>query len=1076
MKKLFLLLVAVLSIGLCASAQTRTVTGTVLDAETDEPLIGASVTAGASNQGVATDIDGAFSLPVPANVTKLTVSYVGYESQTVNIGSGHVVVKLHPQSNTLDEVFAVAYGTAKKSEYTGSASVVKAEQLEDALVTTVTNALTGRVAGVQTFSSNGQPGSEPTVLIRGVGSINAGVSPLYVVDGVPYSGDIATIPATDIEAMTVLKDAASAALYGARGANGVILITTKKGKEGTARVTLDARWGGNSRAIPNYDVISDSREYIEQVYKAHYMTGLMSQGMTQNAARQYALDQLWPSIGYQTWTAPAGQTIIGTDGRFNPNATPGYLNEAAGYYYLGDDWTKQLTNGFRQEYNLSISGGTDKITYYLGASYLGDEGIIAGSGFDRLATRAQVDYQAKPWLKIGTNLSYTYVNSQYPGDQISSDTGYSTGNAFLYANWMAPVYPMYVRDSAGQMIYNTHYNRPIYDYGDNQFGAVRNYMSMGNPAGDLAYNLDEALMDIFDGKWYVLLTPIEGLTINGNLGYFVGNTRWHYITNGLYGQGVSYGGQASQGYTRNRTINVQGLAEYQRTFADVHNGSIMVGYESFSQDSETASASGSNLYNPNSWAVNNAIDQRRGYGSAGGYATRGIFARFKYNYDSKYFLMASYRRDASSRFHPSKRWGNFWSASVAWEIAKERFMEEFTNVDMLKLKFSFGQNGNDNIGNYYAYLDQYVLTGADGVFNDAQLGYKGNPDITWETSNNLNVGVDFSFFKGMLSGTVEYYQRQVSDMLFNIPVAPSLGYSSLPMNVGSMRNNGVELEVNYRPINTRDITWDIYANLTLPSNKVIKLAPELLNGDGDWISGSRIFHEGESMYQLYLPKYAGVDENTGLALYYYREAKLDADGNPVVVNGMTQYEAEEKTTTDWSLARTTNREKVGNIMPKGYGGFGTSLNAYGIDLAVNFAYQFGGKLYDSSYVSFMSGFQSTDIGMNAHRDILNAWTPENTVTDVPRLSTTDQYPNAQSDRFLISSNYLSLSNITVGYTLPEKWTSKLYLHNVRLYFSGENVALWSKRKGLDPRQGFTSSKNDTYSPIRCFSGGLRLSF
>ncbi len=1072
MKKLFLLLVAVLSIGLCASAQMRTVRGTVIDASTDEPLIGASVTAGTSNMGVATDVDGAFSISVPSNVTKLTVSYVGYETQTVHITSQDLVIKLHAQANTLDEVFAVAYGTAKKSEYTGSASVVKAEQLEDALVTTVTDALTGRVAGVQTFSSNGQPGTEPTVLVRGVGSINAGTSPLYVVDGVPYSGDISTLPATDIEAMTVLKDAASAALYGARGANGVILITTKKGKEGAARVTVDARWGGNSRAIPNYDVISDAREYIEQVYKAHYMTNFMS---TKNAvtARQYALDNLWPSIGYQTWTAPAGQTVIGTDGRFNPNATPGYYNEAAGYYYLGDDWSKQLTNGLRQEYNISINGGTDKFTYYLGASYLGDEGIITGSGFDRLATRAQVDYQVKPWMKVGTNISYTYVNSQYPGNQ--TDAGH-TGNAFVYANEMAPVYPMYVRDEKGQIVYNTTYNRPIYDYGDNQFGANRNFMAMGNPAGDLAYNMDESLMDIFDGKWYILLTPIEGLTINGNLGFFVDNTRNHHLSNGLYGQGVSSGGQASQSQLRNRAINLQGLAEYQRTFADVHNGSIMIGYESYDLNAESITAIGSNLYNPNIWAVDNTIDNRRGYGSAGGYATRGIFARLKYNYDSRYFLMASFRRDASSRFHPDHRWGNFWSTSVAWEIAKEQFMEEFTNVDMLKLKFSFGQNGNDNIGNSYAYLDQYVLSGSDGVFNDAQLGYKGNPDITWETSNNLNAGVDFSFFKGMLSGTFEYYQRQVSDMLFNIPVAPSLGYSTYPMNVGSMRNNGFELELNYRPINTRDITWDIYANITLPSNKVIKLAPELLDGNGDWISGSRIFHEGESMYQLYLTKYAGVDPETGLAQYWYREPLLDENGNAVVKNGMTQYAGEEKKTTDWSLARESNRESTGNIMPKGYGGFGTSLNAYGIDVAVNFAYQFGGKLYDNSYASFMNGFSSKYIGQNMHRDILNAWTPENTNTDVPRLSTTDQYTNALSTRFLTSSDYLSLSNITVGYTLPEKWTSKLYIHNVRVYFSGENVALWSKRKGLDPRQGFTASSNDTYSPIRCFSGGIRLSF
>lgn len=1069
MKKLFLLLVAVLSIGLCASAQTRTVSGIVLDAQNDEPIISASVTAAGSNMGVVTDYDGNFTIVVPAATTKLTISYVGYETQTVAIPAGKMVVKLHPSENLLDEVFAVAYGTAKKSEYTGSASVVKADQLEDALVTTVTNALTGRVSGVQTLSSNGQPGSEPTVLIRGVGSINASVAPLYVVDGVPYSGDIAAIPATDIEAMTVLKDAASAALYGARGANGVILITTKKGREGSAKVTFDARWGGNHRALPNYDVISDPRQYIETIYRAHYATAQASGNAN---PRTYALNNLWPSIGYQTWTAPEGQYIIGADGRFNPNATPGYLSPS-GHYYMGDDWSQQLRDGLRQEYNVSVSGGNEKFSYYVGASYLGDEGIIEKSGYDRFSTRAAVDYQAKSWLKLGTNLTYTYVNSQYPSMQ--TDAG-STGNAFLYANQMAPVYPMYVRDATGQIMYNETYNRPIFDYGDLQFGAARNFMANGNPLGDLYYNTDESLMDIFDAKWYAVVTPIDGLSVTGNIGYFVDNTRNHYINNGLYGQGAAYGGQASQAQSRLRTFNAQVLAEYQHTFADVHNASLMLGYESSSTDSETLSAIGSNLYNPNSWAVSNTIDNKTGNGASAGYATRGMFARLKYNYNDRYFFMGSFRRDASSRFHPDHRWGNFWSASVAWEIAKENFMQEFTNVDMLKFKFSFGQNGNDGIGNNFAYVDQYTMTGGDGVFNDSQLAYKGNPDITWETSNNLNVGFDFSFFKGRISGSIEYYQRQVSDMLFNIPTDPTLGYTSMPKNVGSMRNNGGELEINLRPIDLKNITWDVYANITLPQNKVTKIAPELLNGNGEWISGSRLFKEGESMYNMYLVKWAGVDSKTGLAQYYKRNPKLDAAGNTVVVNGMVQYEDEEIATTDWSEAYNTNRQSTGNIMPKGYGGFGTSLQAYGFDVAVNFSYQFGGRMYDNSYVTFMSSLAEDNIGQNLHKDILNAWQQEGDITDVPRMSTTDQYTNSLSTRFITSSNYLALNNITVGYTIPEKVTNKIGISNVRVYFSGENVALWAKRKGMDPRQSFLATSNDTYSPIRCFSGGLRLSF
>lgn len=1074
MKKLFLLLVAVLSIGLCASAQTRTVKGTVLDAENDEPLIGVSVTAGNDAMGVTTDIDGDFTIVVPESAKHLTISYIGYETQTVKISDSKLVIKLKSSTLGLDEVIAVAYGTAKRSEYTGSASVVKADQLENTAVTTATSALNGRVSGVQLQSYNGQPGTAPTVLVRGVGSINAGTSPLYVVDGVPYSGDLASIATSDIESMTVLKDAASTALYGARGANGVIMITTKRGSEGTARVTFDARWGSNGRAISNYDVVTDSREYLEQLYQGLYMTSYMGTG-NQNAAvaRQYALDNLWSVLGYQTWTAPEGQSFIGTDGKFNPNATPGYYNEAAGYLYKADDWgEEQLNNGFRQEYNLSISGGTNSMNYYLAGSYLGDDGIIFGSHYKRLSTRASVDYQAKPWLKIGTNLSYTYVNSGYPDGQLE---GGNSGNAFYMANSLAPVFPMYVRGANGKVLYNEQYNRPIYDYGDNQFGAVRSIMSMSNPAGDLSYNLDENLMDIFDAKAYALLTPLKGLTINANIGYFIDNTRQHYLANPLYGQSSNYNGQAGQYQSRLRTINSQFLAEYQRSFNEVHNASLMVGYESFSRYDETVQAIGQNLYNPNSWAVSNTIDQRRGYGSADGYSTRGMFARAKYNYAEKYFFQASFRRDASSRFHPDKRWGNFWSASAAWEIAKESFLEDFENIDLLKFKASFGQNGNDNVGNYYAYLDQYALTGADGVFNDAQLAYKGNPDLTWETSNNLNVGFDFSFFKGMLSGTLEYYQRQVSDMLFSIPVAPSNGYSSIPMNIGSMRNNGVELELNYRPVNTKDITWDVYANLTLPKSKVLTLAPDLLNGDGQWISGIRLFTEGGPLYNLYLVKYAGVNSENGMAEYWAREPLLDADGNQVVENGMSRW-GEEYRTTSWADAYKSNRQTTGNLMPKGYGGFGTSIRLWNFDASIAFSFQFGGKIYDSSYQSFMHGFKTGNIGLNIHRDLLNAWTPENTNTDVPRLSQNDQYSYATSDRFLISSNYISLNNINVGYTLPESLTSRLNLHGVRFYFVAENVALWSRRKGLDPRQGYTSSSNDVYSPIRNISGGIKFSF
>lgn len=1087
MKKLFLFLMMVLAVSVFASAQTRTITGTVVDAANDEPLVGVSVIPGTSGtQGVITDIDGNFTIRVAEGVKQLTISYVGYTPQTVAITGNKLEVRLEPAANTLDEIIAVAYGTTKKSAYTGSAAVVKADQLEDALVSNVTNALSGKMSGVMTTSFNGQPGTSASVLIRGVGSINTSTKPLYVVDGLPFDGDIAAIPNSDIESLTVLKDAASTALYGARGANGVILVTTKKGKEGNAKITVDARWGGNSRAIPQYDVITSEAQYLETLYGAIYNTNIYNDGFTHEQAHVYANNTIWPTLGYQTWTVPAGEYLIGTNGKINPNATRGYSDGR--YYYIADDWTKEsLRHGLRQDYNVSVTGGTQKLSYYLGANYLNDQGIINNSDFERISARAAVDYQAKPWLKLGFSVQYAYTASDYPGSNTRDDAT-SSGNTFYYLNGLGPVYPMYVRNQWGEIMWNKEYGNPIYDYGDGKtdygYGLMQSSRTpSGNPAGSLLYDKEEYLADIFDSKWYAVVTPFEGFTLTGTLGYLVDNTRLHQVLNPVYGQFKDMGGQAVQYQQRSRSIQSQLLAQYSKSFGN-NNFDLLLGYETQDYEVESVQAIGSNLYNPNYFVVDNTIDQKRGYGNLHGLAHRGWLGRLNYNFDNRYFLAGSFRRDGSSRFAPDKRWGTFWMGTAGWDISKEKFMHNFNNIDLLKVKFSYGEQGNDAIGFAYtdiAYADQYRMTGSDGIFSDATLAYKGNPDITWETSRSINAGVDFSIFKGMLQGTVEYYSRTTDDMLMNIPTSPSLGYSSMPMNVGKMRNNGVEIDLNYRPINTKDITWEIFANLTIPNNKVLKIADKLKNEEGMWMySSTRVIKEGESLYNLYLVSYAGVeqnpkDENCGLALYWAKQAKTDDAGQPVLDADGNQI-MEEVKTPNYQTAYNTNRKLTGNIMPKGYGGFGTSVKAYGVDLSVQFAFQFGGRIFDSSYQSYMQ--PGTGTGSTWHKDILNAWTPENTNTDVPRTYVASQmsYASSTSDRFLISSNYVSLNNITLGYTFPAKWTKKLQISSLRIYGAAENVALWSRRKGLDPRQSFISSNNSTYSPIRAISGGIRVEF
>lgn len=1067
MKKIKLLFAA-LMILVCSAAyaQNITVSGVVKDASNGEAVPFASVVVKGTTNGVESGLDGAYTIVAPSKGT-LVISCVGYKTAEIAIaGAALHNVSLEVDSNFLDETIVVAYGTSTKATFTGSASVVKSEELEKRQVSNLTQALSGSVAGVQTTSSNGQPGTGATVRIRGFGSINAGMAPLYVVDGVPYDGDIAAINSQDIESMSVLKDAAAAALYGARGANGVILIQTKKGSSGDAKVSFDARVGVNSRGIKNYDVITNTAEYMETAYKALYNAGVYGLGYSAANADAYANGKMVSGIGYQIYTLPEGQNLI-VNGKINPAATLGYSDGQ--YYYTPDDWSANMfSNQLRQEYNLSVSGGTDKLSYYFSAGYLQDGGVILGSGFDRISALAKVDYQAKKWLKLGTSVSYTYTNSRYPGEQQSTT---SSGNAFYIANNIAPVYPMFVRDANGNKLYDG--KNPIYDYGDgSSTNFTRNWMSISNPIGDLTYQTEEYLADVLNGKVYLEISPCKGLKLTATEGVFIDNTRSHMASSGKYGQSANYGGEAIQSQDRTFAWTQQYLATYKNTFGEHHTIDALLGYETFFEQGESMEAYGQNLYAPGVWAVNNSIDQRRGYGSVGTYATMGIISRLNYDYDETYFLSASYRRDASSRFAPKNRWGNFWSVSAAWNMGNEDFIKSAGWIDMLKLKASFGQQGNDNVGNNYAYLDQYTMSGSDGVFSDGNLAYKGNPDLTWETTNAYNVGVDFSFFRDRLAGSIEYFSRQTEKMLYYKPVAASNGYSSVPMNIGSMRNSGVEIDLNGTLVRTNNIQWNIFGNATFLKNKVIKLSPDL---EGKLISGSRIYTEGESMYQLYLVKYAGVDASTGEALYWAKPYKTVDDGMGGTKEVVDE-EGQEYPTTNYSVAQATNRQSTGDILPKVSGGFGTSLSAYGIDFSIQFAYQLGGKIMDSGYQSLMHSGTSGDLGQTWHTDIAGAWTPENINTDIPRLNSTDKYANSTSTRFLISSNYLSINNITLGYTFPKLWTKKIGIEGLRIYGAADNLAVFSARKGLDPRQSFTSSTTSLYTALRTISGGIKFTF
>ena len=994
----------------------------------------------------------------------MVISYIGMTTQEVAI-QPNVEVRLHPNTEVLDEVMVVAYGTAKKSAFTGSATVVNSEAIGKIQASNAANALTGKVSGVQLTNSSGQPGAtSPTIRIRGISSINAGNDPLIILDGAPFEGDLNNISTQDIESMTVLKDAASNALYGARGANGVIIITTKKGNAGQARVTVDAKWGSNSRATQDYNFIKDPAQYYEMYYSAlkNYYLG---QGMDNATAHANANKNMLGSgdygLGYNIYTIPEGQYLIGLNGKLNPNATLGNVIEYNGQKYTiaPDNWLDEAyKTGLRQEYNVSVSAGSDKSSFYASISYLNNEGIVDNSDYERLTGRLKADYQVKEWLKIGANMSYTHFDSNSLSEDGSSN---SSGNIFAYATQIAPIYPLYIRDGEGNIMKDKN-GFTMYDFGNkDNAGLSRPFLSGSNAFAANLLDTNNAEGNAMTGTGFAEIRFLKDFKFTWTSGVAIDETRTNGFTNPYYGQYATSNGIASKYHTRQLAYNHQQLLNWKHSYGS-HNLDVMLGHESYRYKYYYLYASKSNVFDPTNIELAGAITENGSDSYVNDYNTEGYFGRIQYDFAEKYFLSGSYRRDASSRFHPDNRWGNFWSAGAAWIISKEDFFD-IEWVDLLKLKASYGSQGNDNIGDY-RYINTYSIVNSGG--HPASIpNTMGNKDITWETNGNFNAGFDFELFKGRLTGTVEYFYRKTSDMLFSFPLPPTYGYTSYYANVGDMCNQGIEAEFKGTLIETNDFTWDLGLNLTHYKNKISYLPDErktmVVDGVPGYSSGNYYYGEGEALYTYRIKKYAGVAED-GQALYY-KNVK-DENGKVIGRETTTKYDD-----ADYYLC--------GTALPDLYGGFNTSLAYKGFDLSVDFTYQIGGQVYDGDYAGMMSSPTASSKGTNFHADLLNAWTPENKNSNIPRFQFGDNYTTASSDRFLTSASYLSLQNINFGYTLPNRVTRTLNIEKLRVYLTADNIWVWSKRQGLDPRQSITGSiTNSYYAPMRTISGGITLTF
>lgn len=1080
MRKFTLLLTAFLTLG--AGLTLANVKGTVVSGEGDEPVIGASIMVKGTTNGTITDIDGSFDLSI-SDGDILVVSYIGMKTQEVAAKNG-MTIHLEEDAQMIDEVITVAYGTSTKKSFTGSATVVNSEKIEKKNATEVSKALAGEVAGVQVVNSSGQPGSNASIRIRGIGSVNSSTSPLYVVDGVPFDGDISGIDPSDIASTTVLKDATATSLYGSRGANGVILITTKKGTAGSeAKIDVDFKYGGNMHLLPLYDVITSPEEYMELGWQGIY-NQLRPGYTTDLAAAKAASAALFGSKGvasqYNMWNTTS--IIDPYTGKFYDD---GSVSRKAGYENL-ESWKDAIFRvGQKMEANVKIHGGAEKTTYYTSFGYLKDEGYYIGSDYSRFSVRSNIDHQAKKWLKGGLNLAYSYSTMNNPGQ----DGDGAMNNGFLFLNTIPAIFPVYQRNEDGSLKQDSRTGGYAYDYGQYE-GYGRGFGNGINPAGAVRLDKQKTTQHQFAGTAFLEVKFYKDLKLTANVGYQYLGATTSQLTNPYYGDAAGLGRIYKQ-YTNYMSLTANQLLEYYKEIND-HSIRAMAGHETNMLIQSVDYVQKSYLAQGDNLELSNAVKTDGSAGSSAKATLESYLATVNYNYAERYFVNGSYRADGSSRFAKGHRWGHFGSVGAAWVITNEDFMSESRDwLRNLKLRASWGMLGNQDIG-LFLYQDHYSVENVNG--NVAYVwSYKGNPELTWERTSTVDVGLEFEISK-YLTGEIDYFYKLTDNMLFPRYVAPSLGYSYYYVNDAKLSNQGVEFQLTAHAVETRNVKLDIRLNGAHYTNRIEEMPKE---ANGKYMQMNGQWSKGHSLYDWYLPEYAGVD-GEGKATYvgYYEPSKgtfgekNSTTGDVNYITSVHKYELDFEDENgrkpvlgqDYDTVHTTNYAYAGSnyvgkcASPALQGGFGFDLEVYGVELSAQFSYGIGGYGYDYVYASLMN---SDKIGQsNWHTDMRNAWTAENTKTDVPRLSNgTDTYANASSTRFLTSNSYLNLNNIRLGYTFPKKLVEKIKLNTLSLWVSADNLFIVTARHGYNPMVSYTGSSDASqYTPLSTVMGGIKIQF
>lgn len=978
----------------------------------------------------------------------------------------------------LDEVVIVGYTAVKKEDYTGSISKVGSENISKKNVSNVAQALTGEAAGVRVITTSGQPGSEPSIRIRGFGSVSGNREPLYVLDGVPFNGNVSAINPDDIESMTVLKDATATAIYGSRGANGVVLIQTKKGRSGKDLITIETKIGFNTPLIPRYDVLTSPEQYIGLSWEALYNQGKLN-GSADPVA--YANGRLFSSSGinakYNMWNANAAQLI-------DPETR--MVREGVTRKYTPEDWKDYgFQTAIRSETNLTISGGSGKTTYYTGIGYLKDEGYSINSKYERYSGRLNLTHQAKPWLKGEFNLGYAYSDTNANGQSENS------GSIFWFADNIPSIYPLFLRNAQGGFVADPYYGGNQYDYGTGRgFGALTNAIA------DATYNLDNRKKHEINANFFLKADLAKGLSLETRLGGQYYNNSRNDFSNPYYGSAAPQFGSLYKVRAELFSHNFLQLVRYMNRFGN-HGVQAFAAHESTDWVYNYLSASKYGLVIPDGGDFNNAINQNPADSYSYNYALESYFGQFMYDYDNKYLLSASVRRDGTSRFLNDK-WDTFYSVGLGWVVNKENFMQNSTVFNKLKLKASYGtvgdqsivsRNATDQNMGYYPGYNVYNpgnFMGLPGAAFD-RIGY---PDLTWEKSKQFDGGVEFTLLKSRaIEGQINYFNKVTDLLIFDRRLAPSTGNSILKVNEGQLVNKGLEFNFTAHLVNKENFFLDLTLNAEHLNNELTKMPIDGATGLPKLIDLAEAGFgraEGHSLYDFYMREWAGVNPQTGAAQWTVHYT--DNNGNGAFDKGeqilsLFEYMAQNPNanvsvgTTE--VYQEATQKYVGkSAIPDVRGAFAVNTGYKAISLSAQFLYGIGGYSYDGAYANLMGNGQVG--GNNWSTDILQRWQNPGDVTNVPRLSSNragDTNYNSRSTRFLTKSDYIVLNNVRLAYTLPNKYLTNLGLSGLTFSLTGDNLWISTKRKGFNPTTSETGNSDIyRYSPLSTFTFGVKTTF